>query len=235
MLLRRGYSHAAAATKIAHLHKVQPVTKHMPASPLLQQLLADHNLVPMKFDFAEENAKHPELGAFLGGSFGHDDKRMMSAYFLDREYVAKAADSLRYRTEPVEVPLSHMRIVGETLFSAAASGPAPDAVHGGALATMLDNFCGFTINGLYNTGYRTANLNINYRDRVPTAEAVAFRCRIERVDGRKAFMSTAFLDAASAMKNGFWGEKGEAPKVLAEATALMIHAAKKFDKNRMTA
>ena len=99
---------------------------------------------------------------------------------------------------------------------------------------MLDNLCGFTLNGLYFSGSRTANLNINYRARVPTKEPVAFRCRIDRIEGRKTFLSTAFLDPESVVKNGFWPGNGEPPKVLAEATALMIHGSKYLNVSKLS-
>lgn len=171
----------------------------------------------------------------LGGHYGHDDKRMVSAYFLDKSYVDKVGtNGLKFRwDQPADTDYHNVRLVGVIHFSTGAAGPDAHTVHGGAIATVLDNNCGFILNGLFFTGSRTANLNINYRDRVPTGSPVAFRCKVDRMEGRKTWVSTALLDPQSVIERGFWGGKEDGPKVLAEATALMIHGSKHLDTSKV--
>jgi acyl-coenzyme A thioesterase PaaI-like protein len=188
----------------------------------------------MKFDWEHEFTSKGAESSYLGGHFGHATDRMRSAYFIDRHYADKMGAELTFRWDaPADIDHHSIKVVGLTVFSPSTAGPDAHTVHGGAVATQLDNLCGFTLNGLYMTGCRTANLNINYRHGVPTGMPVAFRCKIDRIEGRKHFISAAFLDAESVLEKGFWGEKGQPPKVLTECTALMIHAARRFNADRV--
>uniref|UniRef100_A0A6I8P359 Acyl-coenzyme A thioesterase THEM4 n=2 Tax=Ornithorhynchus anatinus TaxID=9258 RepID=A0A6I8P359_ORNAN len=72
------------------------------------------------------------------------------------------------------------------------SGPflegAPGFVHGGAIATMIDNLmgtCAILVSGVV----MTANLNINYKSPVPLGSTVVLKSQVDRLEGRKMFIS----------------------------------------------
>lgn len=90
----------------------------------------------------------------------------------------------------------------------------PGLVHGGFLATMLDEGmarCCFA--ALPNKVGMTANLNINYRAPAPAGAFVVLRAKTTRVEGRKAWVEGHIETLVG---------EGEKPVVLAEATALFI-------------
>ncbi|KAJ1326812.1 acyl-coenzyme A thioesterase THEM4 [Microdochium nivale] len=90
----------------------------------------------------------------------------------------------------------------------------PGIIHGGLLATMLDEGlarCCFP--ALPHKVGMTANLNINYRAPAPAGSYVALRATTTKVDGRKAWVEGRIETLVA---------EGETPVVLAEATALFI-------------
>lgn len=90
----------------------------------------------------------------------------------------------------------------------------PGLVHGGFLATMLDEGmarCCFA--ALPNKVGMTANLNINYRAPAPAGAFVVLRAKTTRVEGRKAWVEGHIETLV---------KDGEKPVILAEATALFI-------------
>jgi len=90
----------------------------------------------------------------------------------------------------------------------------PGIVHGGMLATMLDEGlarCCFA--ALPNKVGMTANLNINYRAPAPAGSFVVLRAKTTKVEGRKAWVE-GHIETLAA--------EGEKPVVLVEATALFI-------------
>lgn len=90
----------------------------------------------------------------------------------------------------------------------------PGLVHGGFLATMLDEGLGRCCFGAlpHNIGV-TANLNINYRKPTPAGTYLVLRAETTKVDGRKAWVKGQIESLPSP---------GELPKVYAEATALFV-------------
>lgn len=90
----------------------------------------------------------------------------------------------------------------------------PGIVHGGLLATMLDE-------GLARSCFAalphkigvTANLNINYRAPAKANSYVVLRATTTKVEGRKAWVEGRIETLV---------DEGETPVVLAEATALFI-------------
>ncbi|KAI0484744.1 HotDog domain-containing protein [Xylariaceae sp. FL0804] len=96
----------------------------------------------------------------------------------------------------------------------------PGIVHGGLLATMLDEGlarCCFA--ALPHKMGMTANLNINYRAPARADSYVVLRATTTKVEGRKAWVEGRIETLV---------DEGETPVVLAEATALFIepkHAA----------
>lgn len=90
----------------------------------------------------------------------------------------------------------------------------PGIVHGGFLATMLDEGlarCCFP--ALPNKIAMTANLNINYRRPAPAGAFVVLRAKTTKVEGRKAWVEGHIETLVG---------EGEEPLLLADATALFI-------------
>jgi len=90
----------------------------------------------------------------------------------------------------------------------------PGLVHGGLLATMLDEGlarCCFA--ALPNKIGMTANLNINYRAPAQAGKYVVLRAKTTKVEGRKAWVEGRIETLVG---------EGEEPTILAEATALFI-------------
>lgn len=90
----------------------------------------------------------------------------------------------------------------------------PGIVHGGLLATMLDEGlarCCFP--ALPHKVGMTANLNINYRAPALAGSYVALRATTTKVEGRKAWVEGRIETLVA---------EGETPVILADATALFI-------------
>ncbi|KAI0186170.1 Adenylylsulfate kinase-domain-containing protein [Xylaria flabelliformis] len=90
----------------------------------------------------------------------------------------------------------------------------PGIVHGGLLATMLDEGlarCCFA--ALPNKMGMTANLNINYRAPARADSYVVLRATTTKIEGRKAWVEGRIETLVG---------EGETPVVLAEATALFV-------------
>jgi 3'-phosphoadenosine 5'-phosphosulfate synthase len=107
---------------------------------------------------------------------------------------------------------------GKSLVSILYLGPElcgyPGLVHGGLLATLLDEGlarCSFE--ALPNGLGMTASLTINYRKPSPAENYVVLRAKTVKVEGRKAWVE-GHIETLPV--------NGEAPVVLVEAEALMI-------------
>jgi acyl-coenzyme A thioesterase PaaI-like protein len=74
------------------------------------------------------------------------------------------------------------------------------AVHGGALGLLFDSVLGMT-SGLITGGprQRTAYLHINYRQVVPIDKELQIDAGVERVDGRKIFVSGRLSDGGTVL------------------------------------
>jgi acyl-coenzyme A thioesterase PaaI-like protein len=82
------------------------------------------------------------------------------------------------------------------------------AVHGGCIAQLFDSLLGYTAFRLTRSLYqRTAFLHVDYRAIVPIETELQVDAGVDRVDGRKMFLTGRLL-------------RGEA--VLAEANALFV-------------
>ena len=92
----------------------------------------------------------------------------------------------------------------------------PGVVHGGILCLLIDDCYGMLF---FNTGKPmsvTANLSLNFRDKVLAGSTVVLHCRVDKVDGRKLYMSGSIQDA----KTG---------KHCVDSTTLFIAMKKIFD------
>jgi acyl-coenzyme A thioesterase PaaI-like protein len=74
------------------------------------------------------------------------------------------------------------------------------AVHGGALALLFDSLLGFTAFKLSNSRYqRTAYLHLNYRQIAPVEKELQVDAEIDRVEGRKIFVSGRLRDGDAVL------------------------------------
>ena len=74
------------------------------------------------------------------------------------------------------------------------------AVHGGALGLLFDSVLGMT-SGVITGGprQRTAYLHLNYRQVVPIEKELQIDAGVDRVDGRKIFVSGALSDGDTVL------------------------------------
>jgi acyl-coenzyme A thioesterase PaaI-like protein len=74
------------------------------------------------------------------------------------------------------------------------------AVHGGALALLFDSLLGFAAFKLSSSPYqRTAYLHVNYRQIAPVDKEFQVDAAIDRIEGRKIFVSGRLLDGATVL------------------------------------
>ncbi|MDT5124729.1 MAG: hypothetical protein QOH54_373, partial [Mycobacterium sp.] len=74
------------------------------------------------------------------------------------------------------------------------------AVHGGALALLFDSLLGFAAFKLSRSPYqRTALLHVNYRQIAPVDKEFQVDAAIDRIEGRKIFVSGRLLDGATVL------------------------------------
>ena len=76
------------------------------------------------------------------------------------------------------------------------------AVHGGSLGMLFDTVLGMTGSVLTgNPRQRTAYLKINYRNIVPIEKDLQFDAGVDRVDGRKVFVSGRLTDGDTLLSD----------------------------------
>jgi acyl-coenzyme A thioesterase PaaI-like protein len=76
------------------------------------------------------------------------------------------------------------------------------AVHGGSLGMLFDTVLGLTGSVLTgNPRQRTAYLKINYRNIVPIEKELQFDAGVDRVDGRKVFVSAQLTDGDTLLSD----------------------------------
>lgn len=83
------------------------------------------------------------------------------------------------------------KIIGKVTVDGAKEGP-PAHVHGGALASLIDEAMGASC---WTQGHKVlaANLNINYRLPVPLHTELTITAEVDRVAGRKVFTKGAII------------------------------------------
>lgn len=98
-------------------------------------------------------------------------------------------------SNPLAAPLSlemnevdgRRTVVGRVEFNAAYEGP-PGNVHGGMVAAAWDEVLGMAQSLSGQAGF-TGTLTIRYRSPTPLYEPLVFKAWVDRVDGRKIFVS----------------------------------------------
>jgi acyl-coenzyme A thioesterase PaaI-like protein len=74
------------------------------------------------------------------------------------------------------------------------------AVHGGALALLFDSLLGYTAFKLSESPrQRTAFLHVDYRKIVPVEKELRVDAGIDRIDGRKIFLTGRLLDGDAVL------------------------------------
>ena len=74
------------------------------------------------------------------------------------------------------------------------------AVHGGVLGLLFDSLLGFTTAKLTQSPYqRTAHLGIDYRKIVPIEKELQVDAGIDRIEGRKLFVSGRLMDGGELL------------------------------------
>ena len=89
------------------------------------------------------------------------------------------------------------RIVCETVVSSAYEG-APGWAHGGIIATMLDEVMS-KANRANGHIAVTRKLEVEYLRPVPSGQPIRLEGQLERVDGRKLFLTGRILDARGSV------------------------------------
>ncbi|WP_310963929.1 PaaI family thioesterase [Nocardioides terrisoli] len=82
--------------------------------------------------------------------------------------------------------------------------------HGGAIALFFDDVLGRMASQLGPTGAKTAHLSLGFRRPAAVGVEVAFVARVDRVEGRKRFVSAALRDGGELIAEamGIWiGER----------------------------
>lgn len=110
------------------------------------------------------------------------------AAFFDRSPIIGRANPL---AAPVELTVvgegDDVHVEGRARFGAAYEGP-PGSVHGGFVAAAFDEVLGMaqTLSGKPGM---TGTLKVVYRSPTPLYEDLRFRAKVDRVEGRKIFVS----------------------------------------------
>lgn len=100
----------------------------------------------------------------------------------------------------------------------------PNIVHGGILGLLIDNSFGLLFLNLNKPYSVTANLNINYRNPTYAGTQVVLHAKIDKVEGRKLFMTASVEDVKTrkvlvesstlflTMRRAWWDPFGVVPK-----------------------
>jgi Thioesterase superfamily len=93
--------------------------------------------------------------------------------------------------------LSAQSLVGRVTFSQYYAGMA--AAHGGAPALILDEIFGQLAASAGGVRIRTAFLHVNYRNITPMDRELTFDATVDRVEGRKIFMTGTLRDGPTLL------------------------------------
>ena len=100
---------------------------------------------------------------------------------------------------PVHLGVVDGRVAGTARFRRFHLG-RNGAVHGGALALLFDSLLGYTAFKLSESPrQRTAFLHVDYRKIVPVEKELRVDAGIDRIDGRKIFLTGRLLDGDAVL------------------------------------
>jgi len=153
--------------------------------------------------YADRLASHPRLKRYEG--FAESSNAGDVGAFFDQSPLIGLANPL---APPIRIETTGRKsAVGTAVFGPAYEGP-PGCVHGGFVAAAFDEVLGY-VHSLAGTPGFTGTLTIQYRSPTPLHTELAFRCQLDRLEGRKIFASG----------QAFAGER-----LCAEASAVFIAA-----------
>ena len=167
-----GHAVAGHSVPVALLHEtaatLEGLTSRFDAAParIRSEPLAQH----ARWDPA------PQDGAEM---YGHDDRPVSgrsSPWGLDLHIVREGDEAVA------------------TVTLRAAHEGAPGRSHGGIVAALFDDVSGFVLNILAVPAY-TGELTIRYEAGTPIGVPLECRCRLDRVEGRKLFITGELTDA----------------------------------------
>ncbi|KAI1641614.1 Thioesterase/thiol ester dehydrase-isomerase [Daldinia loculata] len=204
-----------------------------PAAPIVNELLnppTDEETLTM---FKPETDHEREVEEYINNHPLTKEMRSREEFYESRPHLKIPAPYRVYNLtggtlmgpgRVVVPPVAFVEAGGKSIVSISYLGHElcghPGIVHGGLLATMLDEGmarCCFA--ALPHKVGLTANLNINYRAPAYADSYVVLRATTTKVEGRKAWVEGRIETLVG---------EGETPVVLAEATALFVspkHAA----------
>ncbi|KAI0136236.1 HotDog domain-containing protein [Xylariales sp. AK1849] len=198
-----------------------------PALPALNGFLAPPTDAETLGMFTPEDAQEIEVEEHINNHWLAKELRGKPEYSELRPHLKIPAP---YRTNSLTAgvllgpgkvivpPIAWVEKGGKSIVSISYLGPElcghPGIIHGGFLATMLDEGMARCCFGAlpHNIGM-TANLNINYKAPTPAGSYVVLKATTTKVDGRKAWVEGRIETLVG---------EGETPVVLAEATALFV-------------
>jgi acyl-coenzyme A thioesterase PaaI-like protein len=141
--------------------------------------------------YADHLATHPVRRRYVGFA----ESALADAHTEDAEGAAGGHfdySPLIGRSNPLSPPITMSadergRVTGRVTFGSAYEGP-PGCVHGGYVAAAFDEVLGFA-ETFSNAPGMTGTLNVVYKTPTPLHSEVVFTAWIERVEGRKIFVS----------------------------------------------
>ncbi|CAM9207093.1 unnamed protein product, partial [Hapterophycus canaliculatus] len=116
--------------------------------------------------------------------------------YTGRNFIGDSVDITRWYNRAKSV------IAGSVIFSAGCEGP-PGAVHGGAVASVLDDILGTMVwreAGFSRWGIPTMQLTVRYRGATPMERRLRFDTHVVKREGRKVFVEATLRDPASGNK-----------------------------------
>jgi len=127
---------------------------------------------------------HPRSSKYEG--FAETGPSGDTAAFFDQSPIIGLSNPLSPPLELHPDP-ENRRVTGAVTFGSAYEGP-PGCVHGGWIAAAFDEVLGYA-NSLSGSPGMTARLTVNYRQPTPLHTPLRFEAHLDRVEGRKLFVS----------------------------------------------
>ncbi|KAK8126015.1 adenylyl-sulfate kinase [Apiospora kogelbergensis] len=193
-----------------------------PALPALNGILTPATDAETLTMFTPEDQEEIQVEEYIANHWLTKEMRTRADYSESRPHLKipetfrvnnLTAGTLRGPGKVVVPPAGGKSIVSISYLGSGLCGH-PKIVHGGFLATMLDEGLARCCLGALPHGVAmTANLNINYKAPTPAGTYVVLRGTTTKVEGRKAWVEGRIETLVA---------EGETPVVLAEATGLFI-------------
>ena len=159
----------------------------------------------------------PQLLTYMAATLNLIADTMNSAGSTDLDYAMTVDPGEQARDQSLIPPFTILRSV-EGLISGTVSFSrfyvGDHSAHGGAIALFFDDVLGRIASQVGTTVAHTASLAVDFRSPLPIGVEVEFAARVERVEGRKRFVSAAITCGPEtiAEARGLWiGERISSP------------------------